>query len=54
MDTDSFVLHIETEDFFEDIKSDIHDWFDTSQYLKTLNLLLEYGVSKKLIGKIKD
>ena len=54
MDTDSFVLHIETEDFFEDIKNDIHDWFDTSKYLKTLNLPLEYVVNKKIIGKMKD
>ena len=42
MDTDSFVLHIEAEDFFEDIKNDIHDWFDISKYLKSLNLLPEY------------
>ena len=54
MDTDSFVLHIETEDFFEDIKNDIHDWFDTSKYLKSLNLPLEYGVNKKIVGKMKD
>ena len=54
MDTDSFVLHIETEDFFEDIKNDIHDWFDTSKYLKLLNLLLEYWINKKIIKKMKD
>ena len=54
MDTDSFVLHIETEDFFEDIKKDIHDWFDTCKYLKLLNLPLEYGVNKKIICKMKD
>ena len=54
MDTDSFVLHIETKDFFEDIKNNIHGWFDTSKYLKQLNLSLEYGVNKKIIGKMKD
>ena len=54
MDTDSFVLHIETEEFFEDIKNDMDDWFDTSKYLKSLNLPLEYGVNKKIIGKMKD
>ena len=54
MDTASFILHIETEDFFEEIKNDIHDWFDTSKYLKSLNLPLEYGVHKKIIGKMKD
>ena len=54
MDTDSFVLYIETEDFFEDIKNYIHDWYDTSKYLKLLNLPLEYGVNKKKISKMKD
>ena len=54
MDTNSFVLHIETEDFFEDIKNDINDWFDTSKYLKSLHLPLEYGVNKKIVGKMKD
>ena len=54
MDTDSFVLHIETEDFYEDIKNDMHDWFDTSKYLKLMNLPLEYRVNKKIIGKMKD
>ena len=54
MDTDSFVLYIETEDFFEDIKNYIHDWYDTSKYLKLLNLPLEYGVNKRKISKMKD
>ena len=54
MDTDSFVLYIETEDFFEDIKNYIHDWYDTSKYLKLLNLPLEYGVNKKKKSKMKD
>lgn len=40
IDTDRFVLHIETEDF-KDISNDVHDWLDTSKYLKSLNLLLE-------------
>ena len=54
MDTDSFVLEIDTEDFFEDIKDDIHHWFDTFKYLKSLNLPLEYGLNKKIIRKFKD
>ena len=32
MDTDSFVIHIKTEDFYEDIASDVEKWFDTSNY----------------------
>ena len=33
-DTDSFIINIETEDFFEDISNDIEKWFDTSIYDK--------------------
>ena len=29
-DTDSFIIHIITEDFFEDIADDVERWFDTS------------------------
>ena len=54
MDTDSFVLQIDTEDLFEDIKNEMHNWFDISKYLKSLNLPLEYGVDKNIIGKFKD
>ena len=34
MDTDSFVINIFTEDFFEDINNDVERWFDTSDYDK--------------------
>ena len=54
MDTDSFVLHIETEDFYKDISNDADKWFDTSKYLKSMNLPLEYGVNKRIRGKMKD
>ena len=30
--TDSFVIHIITEDFFEDTSDDVERWFDTSNY----------------------
>ena len=30
MDTDSFVIHIKTEDFYEDIAFDVEKWSDTS------------------------
>ena len=57
MDTDSFVLEIETDDFYEDIKNDLEEWFDTSGYDKNMELP-EYAkianVNKKVIGKMKD
>ena len=47
MDTDSFILHIETEDFYKDIAKDV----DTSNYDKNDNRPLPIGKSKKKIGK---
>ena len=32
MDTDSLIMHIKTEDFYEDIADDIKKRFDTSNY----------------------
>ena len=32
MDTESFIIHIKTEDFYEDIDNDVENWFDTSNY----------------------
>ena len=32
MDTDSFIIHIQTEDFYKDIADDVNKWFDTSGY----------------------
>ena len=34
MDTDSFIIHIKTDDFYEDIANDIEKWLDTSNYDK--------------------
>ena len=58
MDTDSFALEIERDDFFEDTKCDLEDWFDTSNYDKNMLLPDEYrenaDVNKKVIGKMKN
>ena len=32
MDTDSFIIHIKTEDVYEDIENDFETRFDTSNY----------------------
>ena len=57
-DTDSFVLEIEPDDFLEDTKEDLEEWFDTSNYHKDMVLPSEYAknanVNKKVIGKIKN
>ena len=54
MDTDSFIIQIETDDFFKDISNDVDKWFDTSKYDKNDNRPLEIGKNKKIIDKFKD
>ena len=53
-DTDSFVISIFTEDFFEDINNDVERWFDTSNYDKNDKRPLQTGINKKVIGMFKD
>ena len=52
MDTDSFVIRIKTDDFYEDIANDAKEWFDTSNYDN--NRPLPIGKNKKVIGLFKD
>ena len=53
-DTDSFIICIKTEDFFEDISNDVKKWFDTSNCNKNSKRLLPIGVNKKVPGLFKD
>ena len=55
-DSDSFVIYIKTEDFYEDIANDVDRWFDTSNYNenKTGKRRLPIGKNKKVIGLFKD
>ena len=53
MDTDSFVIHVETEDFYKDIANDFERWFDTSNYDENDKRPLQIGKDKK-IGLFKD
>ena len=54
MDTDSFVIYIETEDFYKDIANGVERWFDTSNYDKIDERPLPIGKNKKVIGLFKD
>ena len=54
MDTDSFIIDVETDDFYKDILNDVEKWFDTSEYDKRLNRPLEAGLNEKVLGKFKD
>ena len=57
VDTDSFVLEIETDYFYGHIKDGLKEWFDTSGYDKNMKLPDEYAkianVNKKNIGNMK-
>ena len=52
-DTDSFIIHIKTEDFFEDISNDVEKWFDTSKFDKDDNRPLSIGGNKKCLIFLK-
>ena len=54
MDTESFVIHIKTKDFYEDIANDVEKWFDTSANNKDDKRPLPIGKNKKVIGLFKD
>ena len=48
MDTDSFIIHIKTEDVYEDIVNDVEKRFDISNY--EANRTLPTRKYKKVIG----
>ena len=52
--TDSFVIHIKTEDFYKDIANDVGKWFDTSNYDENDERPLPIGKNKKVLGLFKD
>ena len=54
MDTDSFIIHIKTEDFYKGIANDVEKWFDTSNCDENDKRLLPIGKTKKVIGLFKD
>ena len=52
INTDSFIVHIKTEDIYNDISEDIETRFDTSNH--NVNRLLPVRKSKKVLGLMKD
>ena len=54
-DTDSFVINIITEDFFEDISNDVERWFDTSNHDENDKRPPPKGMNHKRVpGLFKD
>ena len=54
MNTDNFIFHVETEDFYKDISNVVDKRFDTSTYSKDLNRSLSIRKNKKVLGMMKD
>ena len=52
MDTDSFIINIKTQDFYDDIANDVGKRFDTSNY--DVSRPLPTGKNKNVIGLMKD
>ena len=52
MDIDNFIIHIKTEDVYEDIANDVEKRSGTSNY--EVNRPLPTGKNKKVIGLMKD
>ena len=53
-DTDSLMYEIRAEDFYEDIKGDAKDRFDTSDYPSNHPSGIPTGCNKKVLGMFKD
>ena len=51
MNTDSFIIHIKTEDFYKDIADDVEKKYDRSNYAAERPLPM--GNNKKVIGMMK-
>ena len=54
MDTDSFIIHIRTEDFYKDIADDVKTFLNTSNYGEDEKRPLPKGMNRKVIGLMKD
>ena len=52
MNTYSFIINIKTEDFYEDVVSDVEKRFDTSNY--EVNRPLPREKNKRVTGLMKD
>ena len=52
--TDSFIIHVLTEDFYKDISDDVNERFDTSNYDKNTNRPIAVGINAKVPGMMKD
>ena len=53
-DTDTLILYIKTEDFYDDIRNDVHQYFDTSEFPEDHPSGIPTGINKKVPELFKD
>ena len=53
-DTDSFIIHIKTDDIYADINNDVNERFDTSNISKNTNRTITSSINKKVLNMMKD
>ena len=53
METENFIIHIKTEDFYGDIADDVENQFDTSNYDEDGKRPLPIIRNKKVIGFLR-
>ena len=54
MDIHSFIIHIQTEDFYKDISGDVTKCFDTLDYKKKIKRSLVKRIKKRVLSIFKD
>ena len=54
MDTDSFILYVETNDLYKDIIPDLNSWFYTSKINNKLDRPILIGINESILGMFKD
>ena len=52
MDTDNFIIHIKTKDFYKDIADDVKNRYDTLNY--KVDRPLPKGMNEKVISLMKN
>ena len=52
-DTDSFIMHIKTDDFYKDISADVDKWFDTSKLMKMIIDLEKLVKTKRYLVNLR-
>jgi len=53
-DTDSLMYKVKTEDFYNDIRDDVREKFDTLDFEKDHHSGIPTGINKKVAGMMKD